>query len=55
MTWMRPMLMAAFENYQYLSPEWRPNFLAGSIFLLNGTQMEDNLAVQEAREALRSL
>lgn len=47
--------VAAFENYQYVSPEWRPNFLAGSIFLLNGTQMEDNTAVQEAREALRSL
>ncbi len=47
--------VAAFENYQYVSPQWRPSFLAGTIFLLNGTQMEDNPAVQETREALRKL
>jgi hypothetical protein len=47
--------VAALENYQYLSPQWRPNFLAASVFLLHGTQMEDNSAVQEARETLRSL
>ncbi len=47
--------VAALENYRYLSPKWRPNFLAASVFILHGTQMEDNPAVQHAREALRSL
>jgi hypothetical protein len=47
--------VAGFESYRYLSAEWRPNYLAASVFLLHGTQMEDNPAVQEAREELRSL
>lgn len=45
--------VAGFESYRHLSEEWRPNYLAASVFLLHGTQMEDNPAVQEAREALR--
>ncbi len=47
--------IAAFENYQHVSPKWRPNCLAASVFVLQGTQMEDNHAVAQAREALRSL
>ena len=47
--------MAAIENYRYLSPAWRPNHLAASVFVLQRTQMEDNPAVQQAREALRRL
>ncbi len=47
--------VAALENYRNLSPRWRPNYLAASVFVLHGTQMEDNVAVQQASEALASL
>lgn len=47
--------IAALENYQHVSAKWRPNHLAASVFVLQGTQMEDNAAVQQARGELRTL
>ena len=45
---------AIFENYELVSPQWRPHFLAASVRWLHGTQMPDNQAVVAAREALRT-
>jgi hypothetical protein len=45
---------AIFENYELVSPQWRPHILAASVHWLHGTQMPDNPAVVAAREALRT-
>ena len=45
--------MALFENCRYASPQWRPCLLAASVHVLQGTDMEDNRIVQQARETLR--
>lgn len=46
--------IAIFENYQYISPQWRPRLLAASVAGLHGTQMEDSPFIAQAREELRS-
>ena len=43
---------AMFENYENVSPRWRPHLLAASTHYLHSTQMVDNPAVQKVREAL---
>jgi len=45
--------VAVFENYEHVSPEWKPNLLAASVHHLHGTQMDDAPTVAEAREELR--
>lgn len=42
-----------FENYAAASPEWRPHLLAASAHFLQGTQIEDSPAMQQAREELK--
>lgn len=47
---------AMFETYEHISPRWRPHLLAACVHAdLHGAAMEDNPAVQQAREALRKL
>ena len=45
--------MALIENCRYTSPGWQPNLLAASIYVIQGTQMEDNKIVKQARDALK--
>jgi hypothetical protein len=47
--------VAVFENYEYVSPEWRPHLLAASAHVLQGPRMEDSTAFLQAREELRRL
>ena len=39
--------VAIFENYQNISPRWRPHLLASTVFYLHGPQTEDNHVVQQ--------
>ncbi len=47
--------VAFFENSQHVSPQWRPHLLAASVHILQGSRMEDNPALVQAREALRRI
>ena len=51
--WKFPV--AVFENYEHVSPEWRPHLLAASVHILQGPRTEDALAYPQAREELRRL
>lgn len=42
-----------FENYAHASRQWRPHLLAASAHFLQGTQIEDSPAMQQAREELK--
>ena len=44
--------MPLFENYRYVSPQWKPNLLAASVHVLHGKEMEDSQIVSQARERL---
>src|SRR5207244_1127193 len=43
---------ALFEDYELVSPAWRPRLLAASAHWLHGRQSEDSPVFQQAREAL---
>jgi hypothetical protein len=43
---------AVLEDFHHLSPEWRPRYLASSMFWLNGSGVADNDLVRRTREAL---
>jgi hypothetical protein len=43
---------AVFEDYAHVSPEWRPRFLAASVFMLRGSGDKDNALVKRMRAAL---
>ena len=47
--------MALFENYDYISANWKPYLLAASVHVLHGTIMEDSAIVKQAREQLVGL
>jgi hypothetical protein len=47
--------VAVFENYEHVSPEWRPHLLAAAVHVLQGPRMEDSTAYLQAREELRRL
>ena len=51
--WKFPV--AVFENYEHVSPEWRPHLLAAAVHVLQGPRMEDSPAFLQAREELRRL
>jgi len=44
---------AMFEDYELVSPEWRPRLLAASARWLHGKQSPDSPVLRQAREALR--
>jgi hypothetical protein len=43
---------ALFEDYELVTPAWRPRLLAASAHWLHGSQSEDSPVFQQAREAL---
>ncbi len=43
---------AVLEDYSHLSPQWRPRFLAASVFNLRGSSEPDNPLVARTRAAL---
>ena len=43
---------ALLEDYYHVSPSWRKHCLAGGIFLLRGSSLNDNRLVQRTRSAL---
>jgi hypothetical protein len=43
---------ALFEDYELVSPTWRPRLLAASLHWLHGNQSEDSPLTQQVREAL---
>jgi hypothetical protein len=43
---------ALFENYEWISPMWRPHLLATSMQHMASSHMPDNPAVEQARQAL---
>jgi hypothetical protein len=43
---------AVLEDYYHVSPEWRPKFLAASVFQLCGAGQRDNPLVSRIRQAL---
>ena len=45
---------ATLEDYAHISPAWRNQFLAASVFNLRGTNDRDNGLVQRTRAALKS-
>lgn len=45
---------ATLEDYAHISPAWRNQFLAASVFNLRGTHDRDNGLVQRTRAALKS-
>lgn len=46
--------VAVFEDAHWVHARWRPHLLAASVHFLHGSRSEDNAAVREAREALRT-
>jgi hypothetical protein len=46
---------ALFEDYEMVSPAWRPRLLAASAHWLHGPQSPDSRLLQQAREALRRI
>jgi hypothetical protein len=44
---------ALFEDYELVSPEWRPRLLAASAHWLHGKQSPDSKLIEQAREALK--
>jgi len=45
---------AIFEDYRFVSQQWRPHSLAATVYYLLGSGKPDTLLVQRAREALRT-
>ena len=48
-------MAAVFENYEHVSPEWRPHLLAAAVHIFQGPRMEDSKGYLQAREELRRL
>ncbi|MFN0051049.1 MAG: hypothetical protein ACKV0T_02600 [Planctomycetales bacterium] len=46
---------AVFEDYDLVSPDWRPHVLATSVYYLRGSQLPDAPLMAAAREATRNL
>ncbi len=46
---------AIFEDYDLVSPEWRPHLLATSVYYLRGSETPDSPLMQQVREAVRTL
>jgi hypothetical protein len=46
---------AIFEDYDLVTPRWRPHMLATAVYYLCGSGMPDSPVMQRAREAVRSL
>jgi lysozyme family protein len=46
---------ALFEDYELVSPEWRPRLLAASAHWLHGRQSPDSPLLRQAREAVAKL
>lgn len=42
---------AVLEDFHHLSPNWRPRFLAASVYNLRGSSADDNPLVQRVRQA----
>jgi hypothetical protein len=47
--------VAVFEDFQWVSPEWRPHFVASSVSWLPGADRPDSPVWQEAREAVKRI
>jgi hypothetical protein len=47
--------MAVFEDYDYVSPEWRPHMLATSVYHLPGAKTPESKLMQRARDSIASL
>ncbi|HEV3236605.1 MAG TPA: hypothetical protein VGZ25_06425, partial [Gemmataceae bacterium] len=45
---------AVLEDYDHVSPEWRGQFLAASMFELRGADEKDNPLMERTRAALKS-
>jgi hypothetical protein len=46
---------ALFENFEWVSSEWRPRLLAASAHWLHGRQSSDSDVMQQARQELRKV
>ena len=46
---------ALFEDYELVSPEWRPRLLAASAHWLHGKQSSDSPVLQQARREIQTL
>jgi hypothetical protein len=46
---------ALFEDYELVSPQWRPRLLAASAHWLHGRQSPDSDLLQQARQAIQKL
>ena len=47
--------VAIFEDLDLVSPGWQPNVLAAAVFSFWGSDRPDRPAMQQVREALRTL
>jgi len=45
---------AVLEDFHHLSPDWRPRFLAASVYNLRGSAGSDNPLVQRVRQAFQA-
>ncbi len=46
---------AIFEDYDLVSPAWRPHLLATSVYYLNGSQAPDSKLMTHALEAVKKV
>jgi hypothetical protein len=46
---------AVFEDYDYVSPQWRPHMLATSVYYLPQAGTPDSPLMKQARDAVASL
>ncbi len=47
--------IAIFEDAERVAPVWRPYLLATSVYWMPGKEKPDSVAIQQAREAARTL
>ena len=46
---------AIFEDYDLVSPAWRPHMLATSVYYLNGSQDPDSKLMTQALQAVKKV
>ncbi len=46
--------VAMFENYRWISPEWRPHFMAAASYTFLGADAPDSQVIERVREAIKT-
>jgi hypothetical protein len=46
--------VAMFENYRWISPEWRPHFMAAASYTFLGADAPDSQVINRVRQAIKN-